>query len=258
MKCTKINVLWRSRYLRYGLQKNLVQKINMEFDIAAVHARYDCCCRRGRLSPSRPTFSAAAAGENCFLSRGDGVSFNRQQLNKSKRAWSRSTSPPKIPSASPSPRPRSSSRPWPQRWPPIRPRPPRPSSPAPSASADTRSRSSPKDSSFARSVRPFFGLAWASDWPLYILGMSRLFSRGEMYLLQIWISTGEVRILRIYQLQCNATNLWFFSKSSTSSICKKCEQNVAKYGKPSSCQYCSIIAAFVGGKCHRCHDSYRR
>ena len=49
-----------------------------------------------------------------------------------------------------------------------------------------------------------------------------------------------------------------FSKSSTSSICKKCEQNVSRYGKPSSCEYCSIIAAFVNGKCHRCHDSYRK
>jgi len=48
------------------------------------------------------------------------------------------------------------------------------------------------------------------------------------------------------------------SKSSTSSICKKCEMNVQKYGKPSSCQFCNIIAAFVGGKCHRCHDSYRK
>ena len=48
------------------------------------------------------------------------------------------------------------------------------------------------------------------------------------------------------------------SKSSTSSICKKCEANVSKYGKPTSCQYCNIIAAFVHGKCHRCHDSYRR
>ena len=53
---------------------------------------------------------------------------------------------------------------------------------------------------------------------------------------------------------------WFIlfgSKSSTSSICKKCEANVGKYGKPSSCQYCGIIAAFVHGKCHRCHASYR-
>ena len=48
------------------------------------------------------------------------------------------------------------------------------------------------------------------------------------------------------------------SKTNTSTICKKCEQNVQRYGKPSSCQYCSIIAAFVSGKCNRCHDSYRR
>ena len=48
------------------------------------------------------------------------------------------------------------------------------------------------------------------------------------------------------------------SKSSTSSICKKCEQNVQKYGKPTSCQYCNIIAAFHHGKCNRCHDSYKR
>jgi len=48
------------------------------------------------------------------------------------------------------------------------------------------------------------------------------------------------------------------SKTSTTTFCKKCEANVAKYGKPTSCQYCSIIAAFVGGKCHRCHDSFRK
>ena len=48
------------------------------------------------------------------------------------------------------------------------------------------------------------------------------------------------------------------SKSSTSSICKRCESNVQKYGKPSSCQFCNIIAAFIGGKCHRCHDNFKR
>ena len=60
---------------------------------------------------------------------------------------------------------------------------------------------------------------------------------------------------------CIRKQLTFYiilSKSSTSSICKKCEMNVQKYGKPSSCQFCNIIAAFVGGKCHRCHDSYRK
>ena len=48
------------------------------------------------------------------------------------------------------------------------------------------------------------------------------------------------------------------SKSSTSSICKKCEVNVQKYGKPSSCKFCNIIAAFIGGICHRCHENLKR
>ena len=64
-----------------------------------------------------------------------------------------------------------------------------------------------------------------------------------------------------YKTFCISKQLTFYiilSKSSTSSICKKCEMNVQKYGKPSSCQFCNIIAAFVGGKCHRCHDSYRK
>lgn len=45
------------------------------------------------------------------------------------------------------------------------------------------------------------------------------------------------------------------SKGSTSTICKKCEQNVKAYGKPSACEYCNIIAAFIGNKCQRCTNS---
>uniref|UniRef100_A0A1L8DA29 Protein FAM76A n=2 Tax=Nyssomyia neivai TaxID=330878 RepID=A0A1L8DA29_9DIPT len=45
------------------------------------------------------------------------------------------------------------------------------------------------------------------------------------------------------------------SKGSTSTICKKCEQNVKQYGKPSACEYCNIIAAFIGSKCQRCTNS---
>lgn len=41
------------------------------------------------------------------------------------------------------------------------------------------------------------------------------------------------------------------SKSNTSSICKKCEANVKAYGKPTACEYCNIIAAFIG-KSHFC------
>ncbi|CAD7082177.1 unnamed protein product [Hermetia illucens] len=45
------------------------------------------------------------------------------------------------------------------------------------------------------------------------------------------------------------------SKSGTSSVCSKCEQNVKQYGKPSACECCSIIAAFIGSKCQRCANS---
>lgn len=45
------------------------------------------------------------------------------------------------------------------------------------------------------------------------------------------------------------------SKGSTSTICKKCEQNVKAYGKPTACEYCNIIAAFIGNKCQRCTNS---
>ncbi|XP_037978558.1 protein FAM76A isoform X4 [Plutella xylostella] len=48
------------------------------------------------------------------------------------------------------------------------------------------------------------------------------------------------------------------SKSNTSSICKKCEANVKAYGKPTACEYCNIIAAFIGNKCQRCANSERK
>merc|ERR1711913_201551 len=48
------------------------------------------------------------------------------------------------------------------------------------------------------------------------------------------------------------------SKSKTSTICKRCEQNVASYGKPTSCMFCQLPAAFVGGKCQRCSGYYKK
>jgi hypothetical protein len=48
------------------------------------------------------------------------------------------------------------------------------------------------------------------------------------------------------------------SKGSTSTICKKCEQNVKQFGKPSACEFCNIIAAFIGQKCQRCTNSERK
>lgn len=47
-------------------------------------------------------------------------------------------------------------------------------------------------------------------------------------------------------------------KSSTATICKKCEQNVKLYGKPTACEYCNIIAAFIGSKCQRCTNSEKK
>lgn len=48
------------------------------------------------------------------------------------------------------------------------------------------------------------------------------------------------------------------SKGNTSTICKKCEQNVKSFGKPSACEYCNIIAAFIGTKCQRCTNSEKK
>ncbi|KAG1714826.1 Protein FAM76A [Nymphon striatum] len=48
------------------------------------------------------------------------------------------------------------------------------------------------------------------------------------------------------------------NKGSTSTICKKCEQNVKSFGKPSACEYCNIIAAFIGTKCQRCTNSEKK
>ncbi|GAB1598603.1 protein FAM76B-like isoform X1 [Argonauta hians] len=48
------------------------------------------------------------------------------------------------------------------------------------------------------------------------------------------------------------------SKSSTNSICKKCAHNVKIYGKPTACEYCNVIAAFIGNKCQRCTNSEKK
>ncbi|XP_032615371.1 protein FAM76A isoform X5 [Hylobates moloch] len=46
--------------------------------------------------------------------------------------------------------------------------------------------------------------------------------------------------------------------SKTNTICKKCAQNVQLYGTPKPCQYCNIIAAFIGNKCQRCTNSEKK
>jgi len=44
----------------------------------------------------------------------------------------------------------------------------------------------------------------------------------------------------------------------TTPVCKKCEQMVKQYGKPSACEYCNIISAFIGNKCQRCTNSEKK
>nr|XP_054752845.1 protein FAM76A-like [Lytechinus pictus] len=48
------------------------------------------------------------------------------------------------------------------------------------------------------------------------------------------------------------------NKSSTNAICKKCAQNVKIYGTPKPCEYCNVIAAFIGNKCQRCSNSEKK
>lgn len=48
------------------------------------------------------------------------------------------------------------------------------------------------------------------------------------------------------------------SKGNTSTICKKCETNVKQFGKPTACEYCNIIAAFIGNKCQRCTNCEKK
>jgi len=48
------------------------------------------------------------------------------------------------------------------------------------------------------------------------------------------------------------------SKGSTSSLCAKCVQNVKHYGKPTACENCSVLAAFIGNRCQRCVNSEKK
>ncbi|KAL8586639.1 hypothetical protein ACOMHN_040147 [Nucella lapillus] len=48
------------------------------------------------------------------------------------------------------------------------------------------------------------------------------------------------------------------SKGSTTTICVKCAENAKVYGKPTACEYCSILAAFIGKRCQRCVNSEKK
>ncbi|XP_022651941.1 protein FAM76A-like [Varroa jacobsoni] len=49
-----------------------------------------------------------------------------------------------------------------------------------------------------------------------------------------------------------------FQPEGKGSICAKCENNVRQFGKPRSCDYCNLVAAFIGSKCQRCTNSEKK
>uniref|UniRef100_A0A8C6HWJ7 Protein FAM76A n=1 Tax=Mus spicilegus TaxID=10103 RepID=A0A8C6HWJ7_MUSSI len=56
-------------------------------------------------------------------------------------------------------------------------------------------------------------------------------------------------------VKCTYCRTEYQQESKTNTICKKCAQDVQMYGTPKPCQYCNIIAAFIGNKCQRCSNS---
>lgn len=59
-------------------------------------------------------------------------------------------------------------------------------------------------------------------------------------------------------VKCVYCRTEYQQESKTNTICKKCAQNVQLYGTPKPCQYCNIIAAFIGNKCQRCTNSEKK
>ncbi|MGH0174531.1 UNVERIFIED_CONTAM: hypothetical protein FKN15_068074 [Acipenser sinensis] len=59
-------------------------------------------------------------------------------------------------------------------------------------------------------------------------------------------------------VKCTYCRTEFQQESRTNTICKKCAQNVKLYGTPKPCQYCNIIATFIGNKCQRCTNSEKK
>ncbi|EDW19664.1 protein FAM76A isoform X1 [Drosophila mojavensis] len=53
-------------------------------------------------------------------------------------------------------------------------------------------------------------------------------------------------------VKCTYCRSEFPSASKSQSACKKCEHYLNKYGKPSACECCKIVAAFGSSKCMRC------
>lgn len=91
------------------------------------------------------------------------------------------------------------------------------------------------------------------DWPWLVGGIfSKRISRSESggFLLECRIAHPIVK--------CTYCRSEFQQESKTNTICKKCAQNVKQFGTPKPCQYCNIIAAFIGTKCQRCTNSEKK
>ncbi|XP_034120949.1 protein FAM76B isoform X3 [Drosophila guanche] len=52
-------------------------------------------------------------------------------------------------------------------------------------------------------------------------------------------------------VKCTYCRSEFQPATKSQSACKKCEHYLGKYGKPSPCECCKIVAAFAGSKCMR-------
>uniref|UniRef100_A0A3Q2TMR8 Protein FAM76B n=1 Tax=Fundulus heteroclitus TaxID=8078 RepID=A0A3Q2TMR8_FUNHE len=72
-----------------------------------------------------------------------------------------------------------------------------------------------------------------------------------------FVVTKECRIAHPI-VKCTYCRSEFQQESKTNTICKKCAQNVKQFGTPKPCQYCNIIAAFIGTKCQRCTNSEKK
>ncbi|MFT7803226.1 sestrin-3-like [Arapaima gigas] len=59
-------------------------------------------------------------------------------------------------------------------------------------------------------------------------------------------------------VKCTYCRSEFQQESKANTICKKCAHNVKQFGTPKPCQYCSVIAAFIGSKCQRCTNSEKK
>ncbi|XP_028674579.1 protein FAM76A-like [Erpetoichthys calabaricus] len=59
-------------------------------------------------------------------------------------------------------------------------------------------------------------------------------------------------------VKCTYCRMEFQQESKTNTICRKCTHNVKTYGTPKPCQYCNVIAAFIGSKCQRCTNSEKK